>query len=185
MHPTNNTATSILVHSAQTKMEGRPSYRKHGKGRVGGMSTSVKGCGAICIILLLPIVFVNFYLGVKSKSVWAVTEQLQSSLVATSSAIRRMPSTTSLFVVWMFPFPPPSTAVVPSSDDVVIICAYSNACGSNENHVSINLMSMTKGNYFSNYICDHAYHKVRHMLDFPLHIHAITMITLLQSTQGK
>ena len=89
------------------------------------------------------------------------------------------------FLVWMFPFPPPTKEASKMAIDDTLICAYSNACNDYEHHTKINLKALTKDTYFHNYVCDHAYHKVRHMQDFPYHIHAITMMSLLQTRPGK
>ena len=82
------------------------------------------------------------------------------------------------YVVWMFPFPPPASysGGIVSSE---LICAYSNACKDFEDHAKINLRELTQGTYYHNYIRDQAYHKVRHMNDFPYHIQAITMLALM------
>jgi len=90
------------------------------------------------------------------------------------------------YVVWMFPFPPLSL----STTEIVLpklICAYSNACKDFKDHAKINLRELTQGTYYQNYIHDQAYHKVRHMNDFPYHIQAITMLALLldNSDQGE
>lgn len=98
-------------------------------------------------------------------------------------SLSNIPSTSN-FVVWMFPFPPPKEARALLSDSS-LICGYDNACKDYPDNVKINLKELTKNNYFHNYVCDHAYHKVRHMSDFPLHIHAITMISLLQTGSSK
>lgn len=49
----------------------------------------------------------------------------------------------------------------------------------------MNLRDLTHGTYFHNYVRDHAYHKVRHMNDFPYHIQAITLLGLLKSNHGE
>lgn len=89
------------------------------------------------------------------------------------------------FLVWMFPFPPPTKEASKMAVDGTLICAYSNACNDYDHHTKINLKALTKGTYFHNYVRDHAYHKVRHMQDFPYHIHAIAMMSLLQTRPGK
>lgn len=85
------------------------------------------------------------------------------------------------FVVWTFPFAPPSPWE--HDPDTTIICPYRNACldGSRTSSKasSLNLRSLTEGSYFHQYVRDHAYHKVRHGKDFPLHIQAISMLSIL------
>lgn len=95
------------------------------------------------------------------------------------------PSSISKYAVWMFPQPPPAKnmhAVL--SRDETLICAYSHACEALKDHVStsVNLRDLTHGTYYHNYVRDHAYHKVRHLNDFPYHIQAITLLGLLKSS---
>ena len=139
------------------------------------------------ILFLLSSIFCIF----TSKGIQKVTAPEESFIsqfrfsVDTSSAenthTSRKPST---FVVWMFPFPPPVGTMAIQSDEI-LICAYSNACKEYKDHSKINLRSLTQNTYFHNYIRDHAYHKVRHMNDFPHHIQAITMMALLQTRSGE
>eukprot|EP00586_Coscinodiscus_wailesii_P011663 CAMPEP_0172510334 /NCGR_PEP_ID=MMETSP1066-20121228/227779_1 /TAXON_ID=671091 /ORGANISM="Coscinodiscus wailesii, Strain CCMP2513" /LENGTH=1022 /DNA_ID=CAMNT_0013289245 /DNA_START=447 /DNA_END=3515 /DNA_ORIENTATION=+ len=90
------------------------------------------------------------------------------------------------YAVWMFPFPPQAKNMKsPLSHDETLICAYSHACEAFEDHTKINLRDLTDGTYFHNYVRDHAYHKVRHMNDFPYHIQAITLVALLKSNHGN
>ena len=94
------------------------------------------------------------------------------------------------YVVWTFPFPPLATtsngviALLAQEDDeeeteLTLICTYSNACEAFKGHIKINLRELTQGTYYHNYVRDHAYHKFRHMNDFPYHVQAITMLSLL------
>mmetsp|Transcript_2361 Transcript_2361/g.3494 ORF Transcript_2361/g.3494 Transcript_2361/m.3494 type:complete len:1064 (-) Transcript_2361:177-3368(-) len=90
------------------------------------------------------------------------------------------------YAVWMFPFPPQGKNMKsPLVRDGTLICAYSHACEAFEDHTKINLRDLTDGTYFHNYVRDHAYHKVRHMNDFPYHIQAITLLALLKSNHGN
>lgn len=88
------------------------------------------------------------------------------------------------YAVWMFPFPPSTktsdeiTALM-AQESITVICAYTNACETFKDHIKINLRELTRGTYYHNYIRDQAYHKLRHMNDFPYHIQAITMLALL------
>ena len=92
----------------------------------------------------------------------------------------------SKFAVWMFPHPPPAKSTNTAlSFGETLICAYSNACEAFENPTSINLRDLTHGTYYHNYVRDHSYHKVRHLNDFPYHIQAITLLSLLKSNGGK
>jgi len=93
---------------------------------------------------------------------------------------------TSKYVVWMFPYPPPAKNMRAAlSRDETLICAYSHACGALKNHVSIDLRDLTQGTYYHNYVRDHAYFKFRHMNDFPYHIQAITLLGLLKSNRAN
>ena len=119
------------------------------------------------------------------NSLFSSTEE--AAALTSSSSIS---SGSSHFLVWTFPFPPPTPTKEASksmavNDGTTLICAYSNACDDYEHHTKINLSALTKHTYFHNYVRDHAYHKVRHMKDFPFHIHAITMMSLLQTRPGK
>eukprot|EP00554_Chaetoceros_debilis_P003067 CAMPEP_0194086570 /NCGR_PEP_ID=MMETSP0149-20130528/21613_1 /TAXON_ID=122233 /ORGANISM="Chaetoceros debilis, Strain MM31A-1" /LENGTH=1080 /DNA_ID=CAMNT_0038769683 /DNA_START=479 /DNA_END=3721 /DNA_ORIENTATION=+ len=100
------------------------------------------------------------------------------------------------YAVWMFPFPPPARtsneiiALLAQEDNeeetaLTLICAYSNACKAFEGHTKINLRDLTQGTYYHNYVRDQAYHKVRHMNDFPYHIQAIAMLGLLLNEEGE
>lgn len=90
------------------------------------------------------------------------------------------------YVLWMLPFPPKGNHdenVIAANE--MLICAYSNACIEYPEYSDINLRDLTIGTYYHNYIRDHAYYKVRHMSEFPFHIQAIAMISLLQSKTGS
>lgn len=100
------------------------------------------------------------------------------------------------YAVWMFPFPPPARtsneimallAQESQGDEnaLTLICAYSNACDAFNDHVKINLPELTQGTYYHNYVRDHAYHKFRHLNDFPYHIQAITMLALLLKNSDR
>jgi len=93
-------------------------------------------------------------------------------------------ASSQIFSVWMFPFPPPHSIKI--NDSETLLCAYANACSEVQDPstpAKVNLRELTEGTYFHNYVRDHAYHKVRHMNDFPYHIQAITMLSLLKTSQ--
>ena len=112
------------------------------------------------------------------------------------------------FVVWTFPFAPPTGGGGVGEEhhrseyseqyqdkDYTFVCPYRNACQKFGDHSSVsalspssfqlNLRSVTSGSSnFYQYVRDHAYHKVRHGKEFPLHIQAIAMISLLSKNPG-
>jgi hypothetical protein len=97
--------------------------------------------------------------------------------------------TPSKFVVWMFPFPPPSNQKELVGPGETLICGYTTGCALQQQVHSdpiapINLRLLTEHTYFHNYIRDHAFHKTRHFKDFPMHVQAISMLTLLQTWPG-
>lgn len=129
----------------------------------------------VCALLLVVVNFNNFL----------STKEVLTS-ITNAHLTNDMAHSSPHFSVWMFPFPPPTKDPYKIAVDGTLICAYSNACDSYEDHgIKINLRALTKDTYFHNYVSDHAYHKVRHMKDFSYHIHAITMISLLQTRPGK
>ena len=116
---------------------------------------------------------------------------LRAATSTSRATLLTMINTNKKYVVWMFPFPPPPPPPPSSSEpknvnaDEVLICAYSFACNQDyEQFLTINIRDLTQNTYYENYIRDHAYHKVRHMIDFPYHIQAITMLSLLLLGNG-
>jgi hypothetical protein len=98
------------------------------------------------------------------------------------------------YAIWTFPFPPPSRTAERVDNDELLICHYQYACSHQEKETNnkknaeeverLNLRSLTDGLKFHHYVRDHAYHKVRHFQDFPLHIQAIAMISTLLKNPG-
>ena len=114
------------------------------------------------------------------------------------------------YVVWTFPFAPPTGeggggvgegqhrseySEQYQGKDYTFICPYRNACqefgdhslvsGLSPSFFQLNLRSLISvSSNFYQYVRDHAYHKVRHGKDFPLHIQAIAMISLLSKNPG-
>jgi len=140
--------------------------------------SSFKNKIIIAVVITCAANAAKTYLGLHSLT---IEDELHLS-TELSLSTHKIPSTSN-FAVWMFPFPPPRTDISISSDSI-LICAYSNACDAYKDHVKINLRSLTTDTFFQNYVRDHNYHKVRHMQDFPLHIHAIAMMALLQTKPG-
>mmetsp|Transcript_33613 Transcript_33613/g.49393 ORF Transcript_33613/g.49393 Transcript_33613/m.49393 type:complete len:1148 (-) Transcript_33613:125-3568(-) len=143
-----------------------------------------KGSKLMLLVSLLSIFCMNTNEG-RLKKLIAQSSSSQVSLFVDTSSAEDRSNAPSTFVVWMYPFPPPVGMMTIQSADEILICAYSNACQEYKDHSKINLRSLTQNTYFHNYIRDHAYHKVRHMNDFPHHIQAITMMTLLQTRPGS
>jgi hypothetical protein len=91
------------------------------------------------------------------------------------------------YVVWMFPFPPPTNGTTGTSIDPqeVLICPYSKACPQSltttttTTTTSFDLLSVTNGTLFENFVRDHAYHKIRLMHHFSKHLQVITLLALL------
>lgn len=106
-------------------------------------------------------------------------------------SISHLFDSSSKFVVWMYPFSPPSYqtergAVSPSDSsmvfsvhsDEILICPYATACKGQG--VSINLAELTERTFYHNYVLDHLYWKTLHFRDFAHHIQAIAMISILE-----
>ena len=136
------------------------------------------------ILFLLSSIFC-IYTSAGSQKVTSESFISQFLLSVDASSAEHSSHAPSTFVVWMFPFPPPVGTMAIQSADEILICAYSNACQEYKDHSKINLRSLTQNTYFHNYVRDHAYHKVRHMNDFPNHIQAITLMALLQTRPGE
>ena len=122
---------------------------------------------------------------------------LPSNLLATFDSSSSSSATDKTFVVWTFPFPPPRPPRFSSPREVVsadetLLCHYDYACSqftttttTTINKQKVNLRSLTAGSKYEHYIRDHAYHKVRHLHNFPYHLQAITMISVLTNHPGK
>jgi len=132
----------------------------------------------------------TFHFAIKSQSfVGDYNQSIQMKkndlkhLVPTLISFHELRNSTTKFVVWMYPFPPPSPSaqslqhILKLRDGELLICPYSSAC---QGHgVAINLVELTEGTFYQSYVLDHPYYKLRHFHDFSHHIQAITMITLL------
>ena len=102
------------------------------------------------------------------------------------SVVRLTTNPSKNFVVWMYPFPPPSASSLDNvrEGEEVLICPYRTACqGRGRGEIS-SMAELTKGSFFHPYVTEHVYHKLRHFSDFAHHIQAIAMLSLLRSEKG-
>lgn len=111
---------------------------------------------------------------VSMNALWWVGMQSLASIangITTAESMRHLgvhPSVahSSSIVVWMYPFPPPSssnsTFVVKEGES--LICPYRMACQGKGS--PINMAHLTEGTFFHNFLLDHPYRKLLHFEDF-------------------
>ena len=102
------------------------------------------------------------------------------------SVVRLTTNPSKNFVVWMYPFPPPSASSLDNvrEGEEVLICPYRTACQGRGRGKMSSMAELTEGSFFHPYVTEHIYHKLRHFSDFAHHIQAIAMLSLLRSEEG-
>lgn len=99
-----------------------------------------------------------------------------------------------LFAVWTYSEPPPLNSVL--STDEQLICSYSSVCGTfvdqEENQIGIHTASMklnllevssAASSKFQKFARDHALLKVLHGKDFPHHVQAVSILSLIKANK--
>lgn len=89
-----------------------------------------------------------------------------------------------LFVVWTYSEPPPLNSII--SEDEQLVCSYSSVCATLDREgEKLNLLEVSSvaPSKFQNFVLDHAFLKVMHGKNFPHHVQAVSVLSMIAANK--
>lgn len=127
-------------------------------------------CASVAVTFYALICFI--YLSISSSS-------LKDGVHLEASRASR-----DLFVVWTYSEPPPLDSII--SEDEQLVCSYSSVCAALDREgTKLNLLDVSSAapSKFQNFVLDHAFLKVMHGKNFPHHVQAVSVLSMIAANK--